>query len=350
MSTCSTCRQSILNNAQFCHNCGSSQSDSDCSNCGYLNPSGWVRCEYCGLAPGMTSEHTNEFDKNFVIDFREIPTIQPQIEKHFNEFLTQKTKEEFGTEAMCDYLAIFKQSDYPNDIKEMAAKLAEQVYTIHCQQDEYVQSNIDELLLQNFSSVVDEFFLSYCYNDEPLPETGSTSSSSQAKETVDTVDTRIPVRDIDAADLPLPNHDRTADTPSDHGQPTNQYPVIRDVAAFFDAQNSPYKFYIDLNKMPARILDEVKKNFLFNAPEERVLLIYDDTVFGSGSTGFALTEYAVYWKTHFQNAHRTYYQEIMNLEMDGNKLEINNTVFDIEDTVNHKVYEYLKSKAFAALG
>ena len=348
MSTCSTCHQSILRNAQFCHNCGSSQSDSDCSNCGYLNPSGWVRCENCGLAPGMTSEHTDEFHKSFIIDFREIPAIQPQIEKHFNEFLNHKTKEEFGTEAMCDYIAIFKKSDYPSDIKEMAGKLAEQVYTIHCQQDHFVQSNIDALLLQNFSSVVDEFFLSYCYNDEPLPAEEEPTTTTAT--TSNTSSTQIPTRDIDAADLPLPTQDREVETAAEQGQPTNQYPVIRNVAAFFEADSNPYKIYIDLNKMPSRILDEVKKNFLFNAPEERVLLIYDDTVFGSGSTGFALTEYAIYWKTHFQNAHRTYFQEIMNLEMDGNKLEINNTLFDIEDTVNHKVYEYLKSKAFAALG
>ena len=348
MSTCSTCQQPILSNAQFCHNCGSSQSDSDCSNCGYLNPSGWVRCENCGLAPGMTSEHTNEFDKNFIIDFREIPNIQPQIEKHFNEFLNLKTKEEFGTEAMCDYLAIFKKSDYPDDVREMAAKLAEQVYTIHCQQDEFVQKNIDDLLVQTFSSIVDEFFLSYCYNDEPLSDdieqinnTGNSSTSSTS--------TQVPTRDIDAADLPLPTQDRETDTSSNQGQPTNQYPVIKNVPAFFDVENNPYKMYTDLNKMPSRILDEVKKNFLFNAPEERVLLIYDDTVFGSGSTGFALTEYAVYWKTHFQNAHRTYYQEIMNLEMDGNKLEINNTLFDIDVAVNHKVYEYLKGLAFAGM-
>jgi len=343
MSTCSTCHQSILSNAQFCHNCGSSQSDSDCSNCGYLNPSGWVRCENCGLAPGMTSEHTGEYNKNFIIDFREIPNIQPQIEKHFNEFLNQKTKEEFGTEAMCDYLSIFKKSDYPEDVREMAAKLAEQVYTIHCQQNELVQKNIDELLIQTFSSVVDEFFLSYCYNDEPLPgeieDENSTASTSA----------QTPTRNIDAADLPLPTQDREIDTSSNQGQTTNQYPVIKNVPAYFDVDNNPYKMYIDLNKMPIRILDEVKKNFLFNAPEERVLLIYDDTVFGSGSTGFALTEYGVYWKTHFQNAHRTYYQEIMNLEMDGSKLEINNTLFDIDAAVNHKVYDYLKSRAFEGM-
>lgn len=359
MSTCSTCLQSISPNAQFCHNCGSSQSDSECSNCEYKNPRGWVRCENCGLSPGMTSENTQEYDRNFIIDFREIPKIQTQIQQHFNEYLNQKTKEEFGTEKMCDYLTIFKESDYPHEVGEMTYRLAEQAYTIHCQQDEYVQTNIDELLLQNFASVVDEFFLSYCYNDEPLATESSESNEAStnhptpAPTTIpqDTAtDTRIPVRDIDAADLPLPGHDRGADIPAEEGQPTDQYPVVRDVAAFFDAENSPYKIYIDLNQMPSRILDEVKKNFLFNAPEERVLLVYDDTVFGSGSTGFALTEHAIYWKTHFQNAQRTYFQEIMNLEMDGSKLEINNIVFDIDAAVNYKVYEYLKGKAFAALG
>ncbi len=343
MSTCSKCQQTILNNAQFCHNCGSSQSDSDCSNCGYLNPSGWIRCENCGLAPGMTSEMTDEFDKSFVIDFREIPALQPQIVRHFNEYLNQKTKEEFGTEAMCDYLTIFKKSDYPEDVREMAAKLAEQVYTIHCRQDEFIQQNIDELLIQTFSSIVDEFFLSYCYNDEPLP------NGEAAATTPLPAKTQVPTRDIDAANLPLPTHDREVDIPLDEGQPTNQYPVIKDVITFFDVESSPYKIYSDLNKMPSRILDEVKKNFLFNAPEENVLLIYDDTVFGSGSTGFALTEHAVYWKTHFQNAHRTYYQEIMNLEMDGSKLMVNNTLFDIDASVNYKVYEWLKGKAFEGM-
>lgn len=314
MSTCSTCQQSTISGASFCHHCGTSLGDSDCLNCGYHNPSGWSRCENCGLAPGMTTEEVEEITKNFVIDFREIPNIQPQIEKYFYGFLAAKTRSEFGSHQVAKYLDLFQNSDYPNEVKEMAEGLSEKVYTIHCKQIPSIQREIDNLLTFTFSSYVNEFFVSYGSLDDSNP--------SQAPE---------------------------SDNPEETGQPIKQHFNKEKTRDFFNGDNPSNKIYTDLNRLPARMLDEVKKNFLFNAPEENVLLIFDDTVFGSGSTGFALTEKAVYWKSHFKDAQRVYFSEVHSLEMDNDTLLINDIVFEIETDMNRKVYDWLRQEVFTGM-
>jgi len=58
--------------------------------------------------------------------------------------------------------------------------------------------------------------------------------------------------------------------------------------------------------VPAKKLRNARKSFNI-LPEEKVILVYDNTVFGSNKDGFALCETGIYWKkTWLNDSKRSY--------------------------------------------
>ena len=89
--------------------------------------------------------------------------------------------------------------------------------------------------------------------------------------------------------------------------------------------------------MPLRKLQNASRNFLFPAKEEKVLLIADQTVFSTCREGFALTEDALYWKSHFKEAQKVFYHQIETVKKEKDWLLINDIFFNVNPTVNGKM-------------
>ena len=62
--------------------------------------------------------------------------------------------------------------------------------------------------------------------------------------------------------------------------------------------------------MPVAKIRNASQNFLFPSRDEPILVICDQTVFGSCREGFAFTTKALYWKAHFNKAQKVYFKEL----------------------------------------
>lgn len=100
--------------------------------------------------------------------------------------------------------------------------------------------------------------------------------------------------------------------------------------------------YTDFLVMPMEKLRNASKFFLFPAPNEKILLICDQSLFGSCKEGFALTEHALYWKAHLEKPQQVAYNRIQHVERTKDWLMINNAFFNVNPGFNLKMMKFLK--------
>jgi len=97
-------------------------------------------------------------------------------------------------------------------------------------------------------------------------------------------------------------------------------------------------WYADMLAMPVELLRTAARHFLFADRDERILLIYDWSVLGSCSEGFALTETALYWKSPLHAAQRVAYAALESIRREENWLLINGHYFDAGTTMNTRIF------------
>ena len=121
------------------------------------------------------------------------------------------------------------------------------------------------------------------------------------------------------------------------GQKKGELDLQKMVVDFLDLNSEDLKIYTDFIKMPLRKLQNASRTFLFPAKDEKVLLIADQTVFGTCREGFALTEDALYWKSHFKEAQKVFYHQIDSIKKEKDWLLINDLFFNVNAKVNGKM-------------
>ncbi|NET39287.1 MAG: hypothetical protein F6K19_46185 [Cyanothece sp. SIO1E1] len=100
--------------------------------------------------------------------------------------------------------------------------------------------------------------------------------------------------------------------------------------------------YTDFLVMPMDKLKNASKSFLFPAPKEKILLICDQSLFGSCKEGFALTENALYWKAHLEKPQQVAYNNIKSVVRSKEWLMINESFFNVNPGFNLKMMKLLK--------
>lgn len=100
--------------------------------------------------------------------------------------------------------------------------------------------------------------------------------------------------------------------------------------------------YTDLLRMPVDKLRNAGRSYLFPAKDERILLVCDQSLLGSGKEGFALTERALYWKAQFQPARQASFHELRTLKREKDWLLVNDLFFNANPSLNVKMLLLLK--------
>lgn len=100
--------------------------------------------------------------------------------------------------------------------------------------------------------------------------------------------------------------------------------------------------YTDFLVMPMEKLKNASKSFLFPGPQEKILLICDQSLFGSCKEGFALTENALYWKAHLEKPQQAAYHQIQVVKRTKEWLIINGAFFNVNPGFNLKMMKFLK--------
>lgn len=112
---------------------------------------------------------------------------------------------------------------------------------------------------------------------------------------------------------------------------------------YLDLENEKTeKLYTNFMTMPVAKIRNASQNFLFPARDEPILLICDQTVFGSCREGFAFTTRALYWKAHFNKAQKAYFHELYEVRNEEDWISINGHYFHANNSLNFKIMKLLK--------
>ena len=191
------------------------------------------------------------------------------------------------------------RSDFQEIFQLRTNQLAEEAYTIHSRLSPTANRDIDRMLSDSFEGLLDFFFIKYCkdINEIPLSET---------------------ILKYEGASF----------------QETNLFQMVKD---YLELEEEELPYYTDFLKMPLQKLQNAGRYYLFPDKDEKILVICDQTVFGSCKEGFALTEAAIYWKAHFKPAQKVFYKDLNNLENKGDHLLINGHFFNAGKALNVKM-------------
>ena len=126
------------------------------------------------------------------------------------------------------------------------------------------------------------------------------------------------------------------------GIPVTADNLFRIVYDYLELEREREPFYIDFVKMPTKKLRRAAKSFLFARPEERILLILDQTLLGSVKEGFAFTDRALYWKPHLEPAASVDLVDLQELKREHDWLRINGKFFHVSRPVNLKMLYLLR--------
>jgi hypothetical protein len=66
--------------------------------------------------------------------------------------------------------------------------------------------------------------------------------------------------------------------------------------------------------IPDTKLENARKTYAPDIPAGDVLMVYDDTVFGSAKDGFLLTTSGIYWRNSFENPDRLEFRELTTVD------------------------------------
>jgi hypothetical protein len=106
---------------------------------------------------------------------------------------------------------------------------------------------------------------------------------------------------------------------------------------YLDFPSERERIYVDFLSMPFNTLQNAAKHFVFAAKDEYIYFISDQTIFGSGKEGFAMTEYGLYWKAPMEKPQKVYYHHLARLERKKSGIYINGHYFSVTPSVNIKM-------------
>jgi hypothetical protein len=280
MKNCTKCQIALSDDAQFCPACGFKQNDFN---------------------------HLT-YKPKYPLDFGETVRLPFQLRTFFLKALKARLEAEGSGWSFDDYVNRFYDSPFLKQFDTAAMDLAEQSYLLHADRSPDAEREVDEYLDQQFEILMNRF----------VSEEGLLINNNS----------------ITAKALPAEGRGGSRGL-----QPFARKSLILESLQLSDEQE---KWYADLNTIPKQKLQNARDFFLFTEPDEQIFLICDQTICGSCREGFALTDRALYWKAHFNNAQQIYYKDIESLELSKDWLIINGQYFNATPAVNVKMMHLLK--------
>ncbi len=306
MNKCNNCNTSILNDARFCHNCGTKviSATITCPDCHTSNLVKAAFCKSCGYFFSKKNAPRESYDAIYPLNFKETNSIAPDLKEYFFKDFLEQIREEQNLKKYDQYLERFYDSDFGKNFEVRLNQLAEEAYSIHAKQNGNVQRKVDQMIYSNFNNLLDHFIILFCHD----------LNSTQLSEEI------------------LAYHDAKKET-------VDLQLMILD---YLHLENEKEDFFIDFVTMPVKKLRNASIAFLFPAKDEKIMLIADQTIFGSCKEGFSLTEKGIYWKAHFEKANKVFFHELISIKIEKDWITINGHFFNVSPSVNIKMMKLLR--------
>lgn len=275
-----------------------------CINCKHDLEEDAQFCKHCGAKVLVEEPKEKEYQVRYPLDYREALTLGAQIRALFFKELEKVVSLEFGENEYRKYFDHFYKSEFYKSFDIRTQQLAEEAYTIHSKAGKLVNQEVDELLEHNFHGFIDHFIVMYCKG----------------------------LHGINIPEAVLKYTNITKDE-------INLRQMILDFMGF---DTEPDQVYTDLITIPQTKVKNAIQSFIFSESQEKIFFICDQTVFGSCKEGFAMTEKALYWKSHFNPAHAVSFDHLKDIKKEAEWISINGLFFNVNKSLNYKMMKLLK--------
>lgn len=306
MKNCNNCNTSILNDARFCHNCGTQVivATNTCPDCHTTNPSKAAFCKSCGYFFPKKNAPRESYVALYPLNFRETNSLALDLKKYFFNDFQERIQEEQDLKKYDQYLERFSDSDFGKNFELRLNQLAEEAYSIHAKQFGNIQRKVDQMISSSFNNLLDHFIILFCKDLNSTQLSEEILVYHNAKK--ETVDLQLMVLD------------------------------------FLNLDDEKEDYFIDFVTMPVKKLRNASIAFLFPEKDEKIMLIADQTIFGSCKEGFSLTEKGIYWKAHFEKAKKVFFHELTSIKKEKDWITINGHFFNVSSSVNIKMMKLLR--------
>ncbi len=319
---CPNCPTKFVKGARFCHNCGTENvlQVKACVHCETKNPSNAKFCHACGQ--GMDSKNsTQEKDKQdkkgsetiiekyesvYPIEFSQsTEKVTEQIKTHFFQALKKRVAEQSKSTKYSDYLEEFYSSGFHYFFDTRIQQLTHIILPLKNVDSERAAIKIDQLLDEGFDVLLNQFTIEHTRH----------------------------LNEIQLSNAVLRYHFVKKE----------ELDINQIVFDYLDIEREKgEKIYTNFMKMPVAKIRNASQNFLFPSRDEPILVICDQTVFGTCREGFAFTTKGLYWKAHFNKAQKAYYKELYEIKSESDWVTINGQYFHINRSLNFKIAKLLK--------
>lgn len=299
MIFCPKCHTQLVEEAKFCHKCGSNidLALADCPSCEKKNPADARFCYGCGT-PMSPIVLTKPLVQNSKYDFQNIDTLTEQTKALFFEEL-KRLAYWISPDKVEDYLKAVLTKNFYQTVdrrsKQIAEEIAEQNYKT-------INPSVLQLEKQLLNGVSSLALYHIVYNCRELSHVVLSEKIVKYERAV-----------------------------------RGQFDVKQMVFDYLDLASEKERVYVDFVKMPFNSLQNAAKNFVFAAKDEFIFLINDTTFLGSGKEGFAMTEFALYWKAPLEKPQKVYFHHLARLEKHKTWIKVNNRFFNINPSLNIKM-------------
>lgn len=268
-----------------------------CPNCQTSLPDDARFCIQCGVPQAQDGKK----EHSFIVDWEQ--DLTSQISAHFFATLEEKVHSEYGQD---DHLP-FSERVYGSGFRDIVERRARQVgekLENQLQLDAISLRTANKKVEGLLEELTDFYVIRYCQDllDNPLPE-GILKYQ------------HLPLAEID---------------------------LFQMVLDYLDFAHESEIVYTDFLIMPVDKLKNAGQSFLFPEKKEKILLICDQSLFGSCKEGFALTEKGIYWKAHLQKARQVSYDQLQRVEREKDWININGYFFNVNPSLNQKMLKLLK--------
>ncbi len=281
---CNVCHKDLMTDAKFCSNCGTL------------------------IARQAEAAATEQLDDKassvYGFDFDHPDKIEGKLVEYFLIILEEKLRTEHAVKNIDDYFRIYVESSFNKELELNAADMSKELQVLYHEGGGENGQAIDAFVFKKLDGLSDYFLIKYCGDlvGEELPDDVFSFDESNMEE-------------VNWQEL-----------------------ILR----FLQLDKNDEKVYTDFVNMPFTKLQNASQSFLFPGKEEKILLICDQTVFGSCKEGYALTENGLYWKAHFEPARHCLYKNIETLSIENEWINLNGMFFNAGEGRNLKMLKLLK--------
>ncbi len=240
----------------------------------------------------------------YQLDFKDLPSLELQIREHFFIYLQKVVEEELDHRAYRKYFDHFYQTGFYRDFDLRTKQLATRIHGLYLAESSFRPEEVDQKLDDTFQSFAMHFIIVHgtALHKMNLPQAILRYQEGRGEE-------------VD---------------------------LQRMIFDYLDFEQEPEKVYTDFLNMSKTKMNNAVNAFLSVTPGEEIYFICDQTIFGSCTEGFAMTDKALCWKSHFNPPGKVAYDQIATIKRESEWLTINDQFFNVSKTMNYKMMKLLQ--------